>query len=96
MPFDKSWLQQDDGFIGPVFTSPAARGMVYLQVLIQILHYLKQSGAAKRVVLFIDEKNSAAARIFYRRLGFREIPFARGLGVWLVFWSQSRAVEKIA
>jgi len=76
VPFDKTQLRKGDIFIGPVFTHLSARGLwVYPCVLSAIIRYLRQNQYGEKVLIFVDGRN-AAARPFYERLGFREIPDA--------------------
>lgn len=63
-------LRPGDAYIGPVFTSPRARGMVYLFVLGDILRDLKAAGKG-RLLLMVDGRRPSAVG-FYRRLGFKE------------------------
>ena len=70
VPFDQSNLRSGDGYVGPVFTSPDARGMTYFHVLPTILHYLKDNGL-RRVWVLVDGRNPAAAS-FYKRVGFEQ------------------------
>lgn len=72
VPFDRKVLLEGDAYIGPVFTSPDARGLVYLQVLSQILQSLKDGGRIRRLLLMVDGRRPAAVA-FYRRLGFKQI-----------------------
>ena len=72
VPFDRKALLVGDAYIGPVFTSPDARGLVYLQVLSQILQSLKDGGRVRRLLLMVDGRRPAAVA-FYRRLGFKQI-----------------------
>ena len=71
VPIKQSQLQEGDGYIGPVFTRPVARGMVYLHVLPEILHYLKNINL-KRVWVLVDGRNPSAAS-FYKRIGFTQL-----------------------
>lgn len=57
-----------DAYIGPVFTSPKARGLVYPFVLGEVLRDLKAAGSL-RLLLMVDGRRPAALG-FYRRLGF--------------------------
>jgi GNAT superfamily N-acetyltransferase len=85
VPFDKNKLRQGDAFIGPVFTSPSARGLVYLHVLSVILDYLQVNNYANRVLLFVDGRNAAAVS-FYTRLGFKEIIDAQPTSIFSFCW----------
>ena len=71
VPFDQSLLRSGDGYVGPVFTSPDSRGMVYLHVLSIILHYMKDNGL-KRVWVLVDGRNPSAVS-FYKRIGFVQL-----------------------
>ena len=84
-PFDKSKLRTGDSYIGPVFTSPAVRGFVYLHVLPAILSYLKESSGVKRALLLVDGRNSAAVS-FYKRAGFKEIVGAQPKTIISSLW----------
>lgn len=84
-PFDKSQLTTDDAYIGPIFTSPAARGFIYLHVLPVIVGYLKENSRVKRILLLVDGKNPAAAS-FYKRLGFKEITDAQPKNIFSFIW----------
>jgi ribosomal protein S18 acetylase RimI-like enzyme len=78
VPFDKTKLRAGDAFIGSVFTAPAVRGMsVHPCVLSTILDYLRANGCARRVLFFVDGKNTSA-QAFYERLGFKEIDVQPG------------------
>lgn len=72
VPFNRAALRAGDAYIGPVFTSPSARGLVYLQVLSEILRFLHEGGRVQRLLLMVDGRRPAAVA-FYRRLGFRQI-----------------------
>lgn len=61
-------LREGDAYLGPVFTSPRARGLVYPFVLGIILHELRRLGR-RRVLLMVDGRRPAAVG-FYVRLGF--------------------------
>ena len=92
-PFKKSKLRSGDAYIGPVFTSPAVRGFIYLQVLPDILHYLKENSVARRVVLLVDGRNPAALS-FYKRIGFKEIVDAQPNSLFSFLWQRlSRATN---
>lgn len=70
-------IRPGDSYIGPVFTSPKARGMIYLFVLGDVLRDLKAAGK-ERLLLMVDGRRPAAVG-FYRRLGFSVTgPSARG------------------
>lgn len=71
-PFRKSLLRSDDIFIGPVFTSPQARGFIFLVTLCKILNELKGVCRYRRVLVFAYSKNIGAFS-FYRRMGFMPI-----------------------
>jgi GNAT superfamily N-acetyltransferase len=85
VPFDKRNLRQGDAFIGPVFTTPTARGLVYLHVLSVILHYLQSNECARRALGFVDGRNTAAVS-FYKRLGFTEIVDAQRSSMYYFLW----------
>jgi hypothetical protein len=87
VPLDKRRLRQRDAFIGPVFTCPTARGLIYLQVLSTILHYLQTNDYASRVLIFVDGGNPAAIP-FYKRLGFKEIVDAQPKSVFSFLWQR--------
>jgi len=72
VPFDSRGLRAGDAFIGPVFTAPDARGMVYVQVLGEVMRFLKTTGTVERLLLFTDA-GSVASAPFYERLGFARI-----------------------
>jgi ribosomal protein S18 acetylase RimI-like enzyme len=92
-PFDKSKLTTADAYIGPIFTSPAARGFIYLHVLPDILGYLKENSGAKRALLLVDGRNPAAVS-FYKRLGFKEIVNAQPKNIFSFLWrGLSRAIN---
>jgi ribosomal protein S18 acetylase RimI-like enzyme len=84
-PFDKSKLTNDDAYIGPIFTSPAARGLIYLHVLPVIVGYLQENSRVKRILLLVDGTNPAAAS-FYKRLGFKEITDAQPKNILSYLW----------
>ena len=71
LPINQSRLRSGDAYVGPVFTSPDARGMIYLHVLPMILNYLKASGL-KRVWVLVDGRNPSAVS-FYSRIGFKTL-----------------------
>ncbi len=71
LPFDQSRFRSGDAYVGPVFTSPDARGMTYLHVLPKILHYLKDNGL-RRVWVLVDGRNPSAVS-FYKRIGFAQL-----------------------
>ena len=73
-------LREGDVYLGPVFTSPRARGLVYPFVLGTILNELKRLGR-RRVLLMVDGRRPAAVG-FYVRLGFAKTGRAPG-GNWL-------------
>lgn len=75
VPFDKDKLRPGDSYVGPIYTVPSARGLVYLEVLPAILSYLKHDIKARRVIVFVAGNNASGAS-FYERIGFREIPDA--------------------
>ena len=79
VPFESSKLRSNDSYIGPVFTVPRSRGMIYFYVLPVILEYLRESGS-ERVLVLVDGSNNAAVR-FYRKLGFVPITDAQSKGV---------------
>lgn len=84
VPFDKTKLKEGDSFIGPVFTSPAFRGLlIYPYVLSTILHYLKSNNHAKRVIVFVQGSHPSAVD-FYKRLGFREMIAAQPRSIFSV------------
>jgi ribosomal protein S18 acetylase RimI-like enzyme len=75
-PFDATLLRPGDVYIGPVFTSPAARGFIYPQVLATIVRDLTTTPAAKRIVVLVQGRNAAAVS-YYKRLRFIELPAPR-------------------
>lgn len=89
VPFDKRKLRQGDAFIGPVFTTPNARGLVYLHVLSVILHYLQSNEYARRALGFVDGRNPAAVS-FFKRLGFTEIVDAQRRSMYSFLWHTLR------
>ena len=76
VPFDERKLRKGDAYIGPIFTNPSARGLIYPRVLVTILRYLKENRSADRVVLFVQGRNPSAVA-FYHRLGFKAIEDAQ-------------------
>ncbi|MDP3244344.1 MAG: GNAT family N-acetyltransferase [bacterium] len=71
--FDRNKLREGDAYMGPVFTSPEARGVwIYPYVLTKIMIFLKESTDVKRLILFVYGKNPAAVN-FFMRLGFRRL-----------------------
>ena len=84
-PFDKSKLTTDDAYIGPIFTSPGARGFIYMHVLPDILSYLKENSRAKRALLLVDGRNPAAVS-FNKRLGYKEIVNAQPKNIFAFLW----------
>lgn len=72
VPFNRAALRAGDAYIGPVFTSPSARGLVYLHVLSEVLRFMHEGGRVRRLLLMVDGRRPAAVA-FYRRLGFRQI-----------------------
>lgn len=87
VPFNKSKLKSGDTYIGPIFTSPAVRGFIYLQVLSTVLHYLKENSGAKRALVLVDGRRRSAVS-FYKRLGFTEIADAQPPGILSFFWQR--------
>lgn len=71
-PFDRSQLRAKDAYVGPIFTSPACRGFVYLQVLSEILRFLRNEVSCERALVLVQGKNPSAVS-FYKRMGFKEI-----------------------
>jgi len=80
-PVDRRCIREGDVFVGPVFTIPAARGFVYPHVLTAIIHYLQDLPRARRIVLFVYEKNPGAAA-FHKRMGFTEMEGAQIRSAW--------------
>jgi len=80
-PLDQRKLRKGDVYIGPVFTSPMARGFIYPQVLSSIVRYLKDTPGATRIVLLVQGRNPAAVT-FYKRLRFEEITGAATRPAW--------------
>jgi GNAT superfamily N-acetyltransferase len=80
-PFDRRLLDSGDVYVGPVFTAPAARGFIYLEVLAELIEFLRQRGDRSRMLLLVQGKN-AAAPAFYRRFGFSLIPSAQRVPLW--------------
>ena len=72
VPFDRSQLRAKDAYVGPIFTSPACRGFVYLQVLSEILRFLRNEVSCERALVLVQGKNPSAVS-FYKRMGFKEI-----------------------
>lgn len=73
VPFRKSKLKVGDVYMGPVFTSPQARGTwIYPFVITKIIHYLKDYTDKKRLLLFVYGKNPSAVN-FFLRMGFKKI-----------------------
>lgn len=87
VPFDRRNLRPGDVYIGPIFTSPRARGFVYPQVLASIIRYLKQHPGATRIVLFVQGRNPAAVS-YYTRLRFDKIENARSRPAWMRLWKK--------
>lgn len=85
VPFYQNQLTDTDAFIGPVFTSQSARGLVYFHVLAAILDYLKKNTSARRAIVFFDGKNPSAAS-FYKRIGFNEIVDAQPKNIFSFLW----------
>jgi ribosomal protein S18 acetylase RimI-like enzyme len=83
-PFDRSKLRPGDVYIGPVFTTPKARGFIYPHVLSSIVHYLRETPGATRIVLFVQDRNPAAVT-YYKRLGFDDIAAAATQPAWSSF-----------
>lgn len=72
-PLDKKKLRGGDVFIGPVFTLPSVRGRWVFPVVLQaIIEYVEQHTVARRVILFVFEKNPGAVA-FFSRLGFQRL-----------------------
>ena len=80
-PVDRRSICEGDVFVGPVFTIPAARGFVYPHVLTAITRYLQVRPKARRIVLFVYEKNPGAVA-FHKRMGFTEIENAQMRSAW--------------
>lgn len=95
VPFNKSKLKYGDAYIGPIFTSPAARGFIYLQVLSTILHYLKNNAGAQRVLILMDGRRRSAVS-FYKRLGFTEIINAQPAGILSFLWQRLTRNSKVS
>jgi len=73
VPFKHSKLKAGDVYMGPVFTSPNARGTwIYPFVITKIIHYLKDYTDKKRLLLFVHGKNPSAVN-FFLRMGFKKI-----------------------
>lgn len=85
VPFSHRTLRPGDVFIGPVFTLPTARGLIYPQVLSWVVRYLKECTDAIRLVLFVRGTNLVAVSS-YRRLGFTELENLRRRPVWAAAW----------
>lgn len=79
-PVDRRCLREGDVFVGPVFTVPDARGFVYPHVLSAIIRQLQGTLGARRIVLFVYEKNQGAVA-FHKRMGFTDIENARSRSV---------------
>jgi len=79
VPFEVSELRSSDSYIGPIFTVPGSRGMIYLYVLPTIVDYLRKVGS-KRVLVLVSDRNTAAMS-FYQKLGFVPIMNAERKGV---------------
>jgi len=80
-PFDGRLVCGGDAYIGPIFTAPGARGFIYPQVLSNIVRFLKEDPAVRRIVVLVQGKNPAAVS-FYKRIGFSEIPDAQRRPFW--------------
>ena len=80
-PFDGRLVCSGDAYIGPIFTAPEARGFIYPQVLSNIVRFLKEDPAVRRIVVLVQGKNPAAVS-FYKRIGFFEIPDAQRRPLW--------------
>ena len=88
VPFDQSKLTANDALIGPVFTNPNARGLMYFHhALSAIFDYLKNHSSARRVIIFVDGKNPAALS-FYQRIGFEEIENAQPKSIFSYLWKR--------
>ena len=79
-PMDRHCLREGDVFVGPVFTVPGARGFVYPHVLSAIIRQLQCTSGARRIVLFVYEKNPGAVA-FHKRMGFTDIENARSRSI---------------
>jgi ribosomal protein S18 acetylase RimI-like enzyme len=95
VPFNKSKLRSGDAYIGPIFTSPAVRGFIYLQVLSTILHYLKDNSGGERALLLVDGRRRSAVS-FYKRLGFTEIVGAQPTGILPYLWQRLTRDSKVS
>lgn len=80
-PVDRSCIREGDVFVGPVFTIPTARGFVYPHVLSTIIRYLQAQPMARRIVIFVYEKNPGAVA-FHKRMGFTEMENAQMRSAW--------------
>ena len=85
VPFDQNYLTSNDAFIGPVFTNPTARGLIYFHALSAIFDFLKNETSTRRVIVFVDGRNTASLS-FYKRLGFEEIVGAQPKGIFSFMW----------
>lgn len=71
--FPKELIQEGDGYVGPAFTSPSARGTwIYPHVLAKVLSFAKETAKRKRVILFVNGKNPSSVN-FFERLGFQKL-----------------------
>lgn len=72
-PFSKTLIQKGDGYVGPAFTSPVARGTwIYPHVLMSLLSFAKKTAQKRRIILFVNGKNKSAVN-FFVRLGFQRL-----------------------
>lgn len=85
VPFDQNNLTPSDAFVGPVFTNPTARGLIYIHALSAIFNFLKNETNARRVIVFVDGRNTASLS-FYKRLGFEEIVGAQPRSIFSLLW----------
>lgn len=74
-------IDDEDVYIGPVYTDPSARGFIYPHVLTAIIRHLREGGRVGRVLVLVAGNNRAAVS-FYRKMGFREIPPAARRRFW--------------